>query len=232
MGQVVTVKLFDWAPSPFSLKVRAILEYKGVPFTRTSVFQPKRLLELRRRGRVGKVPAIEIDGTLFVDSTDIAYEIERRFPAPPIIPGQPRERGLCHALEEWSDESLYFIGLYFQWEDSEGRKLVPQAFGSSLYGRMVYRLFLRRVRGQIRGQGTSRKNPEHVRSDLRRHLEAVDTLLQDSPFLLGAQPYLCDFALLGQLVYLGRTPTGSRHLSQHDAIKRYLDRMKDFRHTR
>ncbi len=227
----VTIKLFDWAPSPFSLKVRAILEYKGVPFTRTSVFQPKRLLEMRRRGKVGKVPALEIDGTLFVDSTDIAYEIERRFPTPPIIPSQPRERGLCHALEEWSDEALYFINLYYQWQDPEGRKLVPQAFGGSLYGRILYRLFLRRVTSQIRGQGTSRKPPEHVRSDLRRHLDAIDALLENSAFLLGAQPYLCDFALLGQLVYLSRTPVGSTDLAEHEPIKLYMERMKTLRRT-
>ncbi len=226
-----TVKLFDWAPSPFSLKVRAILEYKGVSFARTSVFQPKRLLEVRRRGKVGKVPALEIDGTLFVDSTDIAYEIERRFPTPPIIPNHPRERGLCHALEEWSDESLYFIGLYYQWEDSEGRKLVPQAFGSSLYGKLMYRLFLRRVTAQIRGQGTSRKPPEHIRSDLQRHLEALAALVQGKDYMLGPQPYLCDFALLGQLVYLNRTPVGARLIAGHEAIVRYLDRMKNLRHT-
>ena len=223
------VRLYDWAPSPFSLKVRAILEYKGVPFARTSVFNPKALMDVRRRGKVGKVPALEIDGALLVDSTNIAYELERRFPAPPVIPADPRERALCHALEEWSDEALYFIGLYYQWHDPEGRKLVPQAFGSSLYGRMIYRLFLRRVTARIRGQGTSRKQPEHVRADLQRHLEAIAALVQGNPYLLGSQPYLCDFALLGQLVYLNRTPVGSRAIASHDAVNRYLDRMKSLR---
>jgi glutathione S-transferase len=145
-GTQMQIRLFDWAPSPFSLKVRAILEYKGISYARMSILQPGSWLELRRRGKIGKAPALEIEGRLFVDSTDIAYELERRFPSPPIIPAKPRERALCHALEEWSDESLYFVGLYYQWHDPEGRKMVPQVFGSSLYGRVMFAVvFCRRT---------------------------------------------------------------------------------------
>lgn len=223
------VKLMDWAPSPFSLKLRALLEYKNISYSRVSVLQPRRWLDVRRRGRIGKVPALEVEGRLYVDSTDIAYELERRFPLPPIIPASPRDRALCHALEEWSDESLYFVGLYFQWHDPEGRKMVPQVFGSSLYGRAMYRFYLRRVLRQIEGQGTGWKPQDHVRSDLERHLSAVSTLTQENPFLLGAQPYLCDFALLGQLVYLGRTPFGAKRIAEHAGVLSYLDRMKSLR---
>lgn len=223
------ITLFDWAPSPFSLKVRAILDHKGIAYTRTSVIQPGNWLAVRRRGKVGKAPALEIDGTLVVDSTDIAHAIEKRFPEPAIIPTDPRERGLCHALEEWCDESLYFIGLYYQWKDPEGRKMVPRVFGGGPMGRAVYLFFLRRVLAQIEGQGTSRKPPAHVRSDLERHLAAIDGLVVGGGFLLGERPLLCDFALLGQLVYLGRTPVGSACLAEHPAIGAYLERMKALR---
>lgn len=223
------IKLFDWPASPFSLKVRAILEYKRLDFARVPILAPANLRDVYRRGKVGKAPALEIDGELYVDSTDIAYELERRFPTPPIIPSDPRERALCHAVEEWSDESLYFVNLYFQWQDAEGRRMIPKVFGSGLIGQMVYRFYLRRVLKQIRGQGTSRKPPEHVLSDLRRHLDAIDALVQPGPFLLGSSPFLCDFALLGQLVYLGRTPIGGRQLTQRPGIEAYLDRMKRLR---
>jgi glutathione S-transferase len=82
---------------------------------------------------------------------------------------------------------------------------------------------------QIHGQGTARKPPEHVLSDLRRHLDAIDSLVEPGPFLLGDGPFLCDFALLGQLVYLGRTPVGSRQLVEHPAIEAYVSRMKGLR---
>jgi glutathione S-transferase len=221
-----SIRLYDWAPSPFSLKVRAILDYKGLPCVRVPILRPTNLLKVLRHGKIGKAPAIELDGRLLVDSTDIAYEVEARFPEPSIIPADPGQRALCHALEEWADESLYFVGLYFQWDDLEGRKMIPQVFGSSLYARAMYRFYLHRVRKQTKGQGTARKPLDHVRRDLERHLDAVEQLVRPGLYLLGERPYLCDFAMLGQLTYLGRTPEGSRRLAARPAIQHYLQRLK------
>jgi glutathione S-transferase len=220
------IRLYDWAPSPFCLKVRAILDYKRVPYERVNALS--KMIEMRRRGASGKVPALELDGRLIVDSTDIAYALEARFPSPTILPVHPRERALGHAIEEWADESLYFTGLYYQWIDAEGRRLVPKAFGRSLLGRASLLLFDRRVRAQITGQGTGRKPEPQLRADLERHLEAADALL-DAPFVLGDAPTLADFALMGQVVYLKRTPIGGRAIDTHPRILAYLERMKKLR---
>ena len=184
------------------------------------------MLKLRRHGKTGKVPAVEIDGELVVDSTDIAYAIDQRFPDPPLLPTDPRERGLCHALEDWADESLYFVGLYYRWFEEEGRKPIPDAFGKSLSGRILYWFYLRRILGQVRGQGTLRKTPEHVRRDLERHLDAIEGILAPRPYLMGDRPYLCDFALWGQLNYLSLTPVGGEAIKPRQAIGSYIVRMK------
>ena len=207
------------------MKVRAILDHKRVQYERVTT-HGSTMLELRRRGKTGKVPAVEIDGELIVDSTDIAYALDERFPEPPLMPADPRERGLCHVLEDWADESLYFIGLYYRWHEAEGRKPIPAAFGKSVSGRIAYRFYLRRILGQIRGQGTLRKTPEHVRRDLERHLDAIESMLASRPCLLGDIPYLCDFALWGQLNYLNRTPVGGEAIKPRQAIGSYIERMK------
>ena len=74
------------------MKVRAILDHKGVEYR--AVNPLRHLRSIRRRGRVGKVPALEIDGELIVDSTDIAYVLEASFPDPPLLPRDPRQRAL------------------------------------------------------------------------------------------------------------------------------------------
>ena len=206
------------------MKVRAILDYKRVQYERV-VPLGSTMVSLRRRGKTGKVPAVEIDGELIVDSTDIAYAIDEKFPDPPLLPADARERGLCHALEDWADESLYFIGLYYRWYEAEGRKAVPAAFGKSVSGRILYRYYLRMMLLQIRGQGTLRKTAEHVRRDLERHLDAIEGMLAARPYLLGDRPYLCDFALWGQLNYLNRTPVGGGAIKPRQAIGSYIVRM-------
>jgi|KBSSwiS6_1023812.scaffolds.fasta_scaffold13859_2 glutathione S-transferase len=215
---------YDWPYSPFCMKVRAILEYKKVEYKRVNPLG-RTMVAIRRRGRIGKVPAIEFDGEMVIDSTDIAYELERRFPQRPIVPEGERERALCHALEDWADESLYFIGLYYRWHEQRGRRPVSAAFGKKLTGKLAYRFYLRRILNQIKGQGTLRKPPEHVMRDLSRHLDAVETLVDPGPYLLGDAPYLCDFALWGQLNYLRRTPVGGHAMARRRPIEQYMARM-------
>ncbi len=226
--QAVRLRLFDWAPSPFCMKVRAILSYKGVPYERVQVLGPS-LMEFLRRSSVRKVPALDINGLMVVDSTDIAHELERLFPEPAILPAEPRLKGLSHVLEDWSDEALYFIGLYFQWIEPRGKPMVRKAFGATPLGIAARMFYQRRIAAQLRGQGTGRKSHEQITADLRRELSALTAMLADQPFLLGQRPYLCDFAVNAQLVYLSRPPGSAELLREFAELGAYMERMKALR---
>lgn len=222
------LRLFDWGPSPFCMKVRGILDYKGVPYERVPVLGPS-LRELLSRSKVRKVPALDIDGRLVVDSTDIAHEIERLFPQPAILPADERLRGQAHILEDWADEALYFQGLYFQWMEPRGKPMVRKAFGNSPLGIAARWFYQRRIASQLRGQGTTRKSPDHIASDLRRQFSAISALVQDQPFLLGTAPLLCDFAVNAQLVYMSRPPASAEILREFASLAAYMERMKSLR---
>lgn len=213
------IVFYDWPYSPFCMKVRAILDHKDIEFRTVNPLAARGLL--KRRG-TGKVPAIEIDGLFVTDSTNIALMLDARFPDPPLLPGGERERGLCYAIEDWADESLYFIGLYYRWIEEQGRKPVAGVFGTSLKGRAAYLYYARLIARQLEGQGTLRKSPEHIRADLERNLDAVEAMLGEAPYLLGDEPYLCDFALWAQLAYLNRTPIGGRAIAARERVATYL----------
>jgi glutathione S-transferase len=219
------LRLFDWAPSPFCMKIRTILRYKGVRYERVAVLGPS-FMELLRRSKVGKVPALDVDGRMLVDSTDIAHEIERLFPEPAVLPSDPRLRGLSHALEDWADEALYFLGLYFQWIEPRGRPLLRKAFGSSPLGLAARLFYQRRIEAQLRGQGTGRKDLKQLAADLGREFAALAAMLGEQPFLLGDRPYLCDFAVNAQLVYMSRPPGSAELLRDFAALGAYMERMK------
>jgi glutathione S-transferase len=184
-----------------------------------------RIREVTRRGGIGKAPALDIDGEFHVDSTDIVHMLERRFPEPRILPDNAHERALCHALEDWSDESLYFFGLYYHWHEPAGRRAAAKYFAKTLLGRLVFRPYLARIERQLRGHGTTRKSPAHVRADLDRNLDAIDALLAGRQFLLGARPYLCDFALASQLTYLTRAASTREILNDRPEARAFLQRL-------
>lgn len=198
------LRLYDWKPSPFCMKVRLVLAHKGVPFEKVPVLA--HLPELYRRGRVGKVPAIDIDGEFVEDSTDICHRLEQDHPSPPVIPADPRDRAACHLMEELCDESLYFFGLYYHWHEPDGRRRARAFFSRTLVGRVAFWPYLARIERQLTGHGLGRKPVERIRADLERNLDAFEVMLAGRDFLLGSGPYLCDFALVSQLAYLTLAP--------------------------
>lgn len=217
--------LYDWAPSPFCMKIRAVLAHKGLPYRKIPALT--RIREITRRGGIGKVPALELDGEFHVDSTDIAHLLEQRFPQAPILPADPRQRALCHVLEEYCDEALYFPGLYFHWHEPAGQARARAYFGRTLVGRVIFPFYLRRIEGQLRGQGTGRKSPERIRADLARNLDSLEALLEGRAFLLGEGPHLCDFALAGQLRYLTLAPATGEVLQDRPRLRELRDRLTE-----
>lgn len=210
------------------MKIRTILSYKGIQYERVAVLGPS-LMELLRRSNVRKVPALDVDGQMLVDSTDIAHEIERLFPEPAVLPSDSRLQGLSHALEDWSDEALYFLGLYFQWIEPRGKPMVRKAFGATPLGVAARLFYQRRIAAQLRGQGTGRKSLSQITADLRREFTSLTAMLADQPFLLGEKPYLCDFAVNAQLVYMSRPPGSAEILREYDVLRAYMERMKALR---
>ena len=221
------IKLYDFSGSPFCVKIRAILDYKALDYERLPIVST-RFLELRRRNPTGKVPAIEIDGTFIADSTDIAHALDQRCPTPPLFPGEAKLRAFNHVLEDWADEALYFLGLHHRWQDEDGRREASTVFPAPVAG-IVSAAVGRAARQHLHAQGVGRKSAEQVATDLDRALESIAALVDTTPYLLGDAPYLCDFSVMGQLVYLVRTPAGEKSIARFAPVMRYLDRMKALR---
>ena len=55
----------------------------------------------------------------------------------------------------------------------------------------------------------------------------MEGLLTPGPYVFGERPYLCDFALWGQLEYLRRTPAGGRALTGRTKTIEFIKRLSD-----
>ena len=119
--------LYQFEISPFCDKIRRILNVKHVPYAIEEVPPTKTLSVVRKLNPAGKLPFLVADGTVVADSTDIAYWLEARYPEPRLVPEDPRERGLCHVLEDWADESLYFYEMRLRFTlPHNARRFIPE----------------------------------------------------------------------------------------------------------
>ncbi|WP_017654996.1 glutathione S-transferase family protein [Fortiea contorta] len=200
------LELYQWELSQYSEKVRLILDYKGLEYRKIEVTPGIGQVELFRLTGQRQVPVLKDGSRYIADSTEIAKYLELRYPDRPLLPSDPKKRGLALLMEEWADES---IGI-------KGRKALfaaisqDQNFRKSLLPTSTPDIFKNLVEGvptdflTIVGFGVG-YSPDVIKSaiaDLKQDLEALTLLLADSPYLLGDEPSLADLTVAGLSILL------------------------------
>ena len=99
------VKLFQSQTSMFCEKVRVVFAMKKVPYEIVDVRKDERKSLIEFTGQ-RKVPSLDYNGQCVIDSTIISALLEDKHPSPSIYPEGAANKGLCLALEDWSDEVL------------------------------------------------------------------------------------------------------------------------------
>lgn len=101
----MAIKLFNSQTSMFCEKVRVVFAMKKVPYEVIDVRADERksLLEYTNQR---KVPTLNYNGECIIDSTVISARLDKDHPQNSIYPDGPANKGLCLALEDWSDEVL------------------------------------------------------------------------------------------------------------------------------
>jgi glutathione S-transferase len=101
----MAIKLFQSQTSMFCEKVRIVLALKKVPYDIVDVRRDDRKSLIEFTGQ-RKVPSMDYNGRCVIDSTTISALLEKDYPGNSIYPEGAANKGLCLALEDWSDEVL------------------------------------------------------------------------------------------------------------------------------
>lgn len=220
--------LYQFEISPFCDKVRRILNVKRVPYKIEEVPPSKTLTVVRTRNPAGKLPFIVEDDQVVADSTDIAHYLDHRYPRPRLIPTDPRERALCHVLEDWADESLYFVELWLRFGVRENAPEWSRRASHSeppLIRRATEAALPTFMRNVLKAQGLGRKSPEAVLDDFDRHLGAIDAWLGDGEWLVGERLTIADIATYSQLACAGETDEGASLLARRPRVLAWMERV-------
>ena len=101
----MAVRLFNSQASMFCEKVRVVFALKKVPYEVIDVRKDERKSLIEYTGQ-RKVPSMDYNGECVIDSTVISARLEKDHPANSIYPEGAANKGLCLAIEDWSDEVL------------------------------------------------------------------------------------------------------------------------------
>ena len=101
----MAIRLFQSQTSMFCEKVRVVFAMKKIPYDIVDVRADERKSLIEYTGQ-RKVPSMDYHGQCVIDSTVISALLDKDHPGNGIYPEAAADKGLCLALEDWSDEVL------------------------------------------------------------------------------------------------------------------------------
>jgi glutathione S-transferase len=103
----VDARLYVIPASHPSIAAQLMLEHKGIEYKRTDLMPVVSKAALRAVGFPGiTVPALKIGGDKIQGSRQIARELDRLRPEPPLFPADPDRRAAVEEAERFGDEQL------------------------------------------------------------------------------------------------------------------------------
>ncbi len=113
-----TIRLCGVRTSNYCNKVRLVLLEKGIAFDEDHAAAPSQDEGFLERSPLGKVPFLEVGGTVLTESRVICEFLEDAYPERPLLPKDPLARAKTRELVEYIELHL----------ELEARQLYPAAF--------------------------------------------------------------------------------------------------------
>lgn len=206
--------LHGFNPSPYSVKMRAILRYRRIPFIWKATGNPRD--EAIAAGLPPVIPVLRFpDRRAMNDSTPLAYALEREHPGErSIVPDDPMLAYLSDLLEDFGDEWVTKMMFHYRWYYAADRDFAQTWIITSRDPVMAadarragMKAFNDRQVGRMALVGCTEQNRPVIEDSYRVVLDTLDRHVRAIPFLFGSRPSLADFGLYGQLQILSVDPT-------------------------
>jgi glutathione S-transferase len=224
-------RLYGAELSPYSVKVRSYLRYKGLEFewrARTNATQE----EFQRYAKLPLIPVlVDAEETALQDSTPIIEKLEAQFAEPSIVPEEASLSFLAALIEDYADEWLNKAMFHYRWsypedQESAAKRISDMIFEGAEKPEGIEEQVRTRMISRLYHVGSSPETAPLIEGSFTRVLGLLDAMLAKRPYLFGKRPSLADFGLAGQLAQLSSDPTpGAVLRAQAPNVVRWLERM-------
>jgi len=229
-------RLYGWEVSPYTAKVRAYFQYKGISFKNMvpNIFTLKQFIE-PKAGKVIMPVVFGPEDEVLQDSSVIIDELEKRYPDKSIIPRTPKQQFVSMLLELCGDEWLPMAALHYRWNYPENRTFILNEFGKSalpyfpgFVQRKVASVFAGKMKGYLPILGITELTQNALEANTHAILRILNRHLENHPYILGQSPCIGDFSLYGPIyAHLHRDPSPAKLVANYPNVLGWVNRLKD-----
>ncbi|UFZ01643.1 glutathione S-transferase family protein [Bradyrhizobium ontarionense] len=207
-------RIFGAEMSPYSVKVRSYLRYKGLPH-HWILRNAESEAEYARHANLPIIPLVVTpDDAPLQDSTPIIDALEHEHPQPSIHPGDVLTSFISALIEEFGDEWGNKWMFHYRWardldqRASAGRiaRIRAPKASEAEFAAVVEKVRARMVE-RLWYVGSNETNAPQIEEGFIEMLGLLERHLATRPYLFGGRPAYGDFGLWGQFYELWTDPT-------------------------
>jgi len=227
------IKLFGFGPafglvdpSPFVVKVDALLRLSGLPYELVNDFSAF------RRAPKGKLPLIEDEGQIIPDSYFIYEYLRDKYQLNIDEHLTKEQQGLAYLLTKSLDENFYWCVVYSRWIREDTWPIVKAAlFGSMpLPMRYIVPVIARSgVKSSLQKQGLGRHSEKEILQIFEHSLKSLSDVLGDKNYFFGEKASsfdACAYAFLSALIFADLNNAFNDMAKSYPALVDYCHRFK------
>ncbi|MDR9467886.1 glutathione S-transferase family protein [Marinospirillum sp.] len=225
--------LYGLPHSLYSGIVRCYLRTQGLAYQERTTAHPDFLQKVVPVVGRRMIPVLETpEGELIQDSLDIVTFLDATGVPYPAFPASPLQQVIAVLIFYYGSQVLLRPAMHYRWsyrEQQEGflQDAFCAATGSDQKGREAARAIMARMQSYLPRLGVTPATSHTLENNYTRLLQVLEKHLQNYPYLLGFQPCLADYGLIGPLfAHLGRDPVPSELMkTQAPQVYRWVERM-------
>jgi hypothetical protein len=233
--------LYGGPVSLYTGKVRSYLRKHNINFVEVHPNSERYLKHIVPTVGRWIMPCMETpDGRIIQDGADIIdfFEFEARLSEHPARPTTPVHLAVTHLFELFGGEGLLRPSMHYRWNfDEQNLSFLESEFGISVIPKMTsdqISMNFARSSGRMRKAavtfGVGPHSVELIESSFMEWLELFSAHLEHNGYLLGHQPTLGDYCLMGPMwAHLFRDPAPTAIIKKHaPRVGRWVERMSTY----
>jgi glutathione S-transferase len=229
----VSARLYTIELSHPGHAARLMLEHKGIDHEITSLPSGLQPVLLRALGFGGyTVPALKIDGRRIQGSLEIARELERIKPEPPLYPADPQARAKVEEAERWGEAEIQPVTRrIFRWaltQQVEAREwLARNSKPRAPFPRVQARTSAPLARRFASSSGATEERVRQDIAELPAKLDRADSLVSDGT-LSAERPNAATFQIGTAVRALSLLPQIAPHVEARPCGRLARELLPDF----